>query len=279
MNKRSFTRSKSLKLFVHMLIVIFGLAYLYFDQSIPAATVIQRDVSYVAIVIDDFGNKGEGTEAILNVGVPITAAVMPFLPYSRHDADLAKNAGAEVILHLSMEPEHGKASWLGPKAITSKLSAEEVQIIVKEALDEVRWAIGINNHTGSKTTQDKRLMQAILQIAKDRNLCFIDSKTTGKSIVKSTADELNVVSLSRDIFLDNLKTQADIEKQMDKLANVALKNGFAIAIGHVGPEGGSVTARAIKAKYKGMESRGIRFVTISELVRILKDEKRGCRTN
>lgn len=63
---------------------------------------------YVVLIIDDFGNNGNGTEEMLKLNVPVTAAVMPFMPFSKADALAAKNANLEVILHLSMEPNQGK---------------------------------------------------------------------------------------------------------------------------------------------------------------------------
>ncbi|MER2059661.1 MAG: divergent polysaccharide deacetylase family protein, partial [Niallia sp.] len=37
----------------------------------------------LAIVIDDFGNNMKGTEEMLNLPVPITVAIMPFLSTSK----------------------------------------------------------------------------------------------------------------------------------------------------------------------------------------------------
>lgn len=58
---------------------------------------------------------------------------------------------------------------------------------------------------------------------------------------------------------------ASIEKQLDKLMDVALKNGYAIGIGHVGVEGGKITADAIKNKMPEMKKRGIEFVFLSQI--------------
>ena len=70
---------------------------------------------YIALIIDDFGNAGEGRDAMLQLGIPITVAIMPFMPYSFKEADAARNAGLDVILHIPMEPIKGKKEWLGPR--------------------------------------------------------------------------------------------------------------------------------------------------------------------
>ena len=235
---------------------------------------IAQEKAYIVLVIDDFGNDGVGTQAMMALDIPVTVAVMPFMPYSAHEAQLAHDSGLEVILHVPMEPMHGKKEWLGPKGITTNLADQEIQERVKDALEEIKWAVGINNHMGSKATQDVRVMENILQVAKDKDLFFVDSVTTGKSVTKEVAERLNVEWFKRDIFLDNVKDKKSIEKQLEKLGEVALKQGYAIGIGHVGPEGGMVTVEAIKEVYPRLEKNGVRFVSISELMCILSQEKR-----
>ncbi|MBM7614126.1 divergent polysaccharide deacetylase family protein [Alkaliphilus hydrothermalis] len=224
-----------------------------------------QPVGYVAIIIDDFGNSGEGTDEMLELEIPITAAVMPFLPHSQVDAEAAHKAGHEVIMHIPMEPVRGNPNWLGEKGITTDLSNEEIKSRICEGLEELRWAVGMNNHMGSKATQDKRVMESILQIAKEKNMFFVDSVTTQHSVVGQVSKNMEVTSLKRDVFLDNSKNQNEIEKQLMKLGEIALKKGYAIGIGHVGPEGGIVTVNAIKAMYPELKKKGIVFVYISQL--------------
>lgn len=223
---------------------------------------------YVALVIDDFGNHNDGVEDILHSGIPLTVAVMPFMPYSRLDAEAAHKAGLEVILHIPMEPEHGKRDWLGPKGITCNLSDKEIKSRIREGLKEIKWAVGMNNHMGSKATQDRRIMKDILEIVKEEKLYFLDSKTTEKSVAAEVSQSLGIDYFERDLFLDHTKSQADIEAQLRRLANIALKKGYAIGVGHVGPEGGNVTAQAIKSMQPILQKKGIRFVYLSDLVAI-----------
>ena len=56
--------------------------------------------------------------------------------------------------------------------------------------------------------------------------------------------------------------------RLRQAAAIAEKNGAAIAIGHVGPEGGMVTVDAIKELKEEIEGMGIKFVTISEMKNI-----------
>ncbi|AEE96937.1 divergent polysaccharide deacetylase family protein [Mahella australiensis] len=228
---------------------------------------------YIAIIIDDFGNNGDGTKEMLELSIPLTAAVMPNLPYTEHDANMAHDAGLEVIMHTPMQPINGKPSWLGPKGITTDLPDDEIKARINEGLEQIKWAIGMNNHMGSKATQDKRVMKSVLEIAKQRNMFFVDSKVTANSVIDEVASSLNVPCVSRDIFLDNSKNQHDIQKQLEKLGNIAVEKGYAIGIGHVGPEGGVVTAKAIRTEIPLLEKRGIQFTYISKVVDIAMSKK------
>ena len=132
--------------------IIFFLCFLSFPLSIsaqeadPSKNQVRKEL---AIVIDDFGNNMKGTEEMLNLPVPITVAIMPFLSTSKEDAIRAHKKGHEVIVHLPLEPKKGKKSWLGPGAITTDLSDEEIRKRVKDAIESIPYAVGMNHHMGS----------------------------------------------------------------------------------------------------------------------------------
>jgi polysaccharide deacetylase 2 family uncharacterized protein YibQ len=238
-------------------------------------TTIAPTPCYVALIIDDWGNNGDGIAELLEVDIPITAAVMPFCPYTRNDADLAHNAGFEVILHLPMQATNGHSSWLGPRPITTDLTNEEIRQRVNDACDDVRWAVGINNHMGLIAMQDHRVMREIMTVAKERNLCFIDSVTCYNSAVAEVAEEVGVTHYKRNVFLESRgRSLATVEKQLLKLIDYAQRRGYAIGIGHVGTEGGRTTVQAIKNMAPIMQERGVKFIFISQIKDVVADLER-----
>ncbi|MFD2116266.1 divergent polysaccharide deacetylase family protein [Paenibacillus yanchengensis] len=218
----------------------------------------------VAIVIDDFGNNMQGTLQMLSMSIPITAAIMPFLPSTKSDAELAYERGHDVIVHLPLEPEVGKPEWLGPGAIFVHLSDEEIRKRTIAAINDVPHAIGMNNHMGSKATADERVMRIILTVCKERGLFYLDSKTTSKSVVAKVANELGVSYVTNNIFLDDQYTDAHIDKQMNKIHQLIKEKNQIIAIGHVGPPG-KITASAIKQNIPAL-SRQVKFIRISDWI-------------
>ncbi|TBL81875.1 divergent polysaccharide deacetylase family protein [Paenibacillus thalictri] len=231
----------------------------------PGQPAPQAAKKQIAIVIDDFGNDMLGTQEMMDLPIPFTAAVMPFLPTTKRDAEWAHRTGREVILHLPMEPMKGKKSWLGPKAITADLSDEEIRKRVMEALDDVPHVIGINNHMGSKITANERIMRIVLGICKERGLFFLDSRTTPKTVIPKISAELGVKTAGNDLFFDDQYTRSHISKQTRLLAKLIEKNDATIAIGHVGPPGRHTSA-ALKEAAPQL-SQTADFVFVSKLVR------------
>lgn len=247
-----------------VLLVIIMCCTCMFNFSIQTASAEEHTSNKVAIVIDDFGNNMKGTEEILKLPVSLTVAVMPFLSTTKEDAELAHSLGHEVILHLPMEPLKGKRSWLGPGAITSNLSDKEISKRVNDAIDSVPYAVGINNHMGSKITADKRIMRVILDICKERNLYYLDSKTTKKSVVAELATEIGVPFLENELFFDEVFTTNHIVKQTTQLIKKTEVDDSIIAIGHVGVVG-EKTASVLKQYIPKLKEKA-EIVTLSNIL-------------
>lgn len=216
-----------------------------------------------AIVIDDFGNRMAGTEEMINLPFQITVAVMPFLPTTKQDAEMAHRHGHDVIVHLPMEPLASKKSWMGPGAITCDLPDNEIRKRVNAAIDDVPHAIGVNNHMGSKATVDERVMRVVLEVCRERGLFFLDSHTNYRSIVSKVAKKIGVPCIENHIFLDDVKNKMHVWNQIKLLQKHLDDHDTCVAIGHVGG-GGKITAEVLKQLPDS--SKGIRFVGISKLL-------------
>ncbi|CAI8970078.1 MULTISPECIES: divergent polysaccharide deacetylase family protein [Bacillus] len=218
----------------------------------------------VAIVIDDFGNNMKGTERMLSLPIPLTVAVMPFLPSTKQDAVAAHQKGHEVIIHMPMEPIKGKKEWLGPKAITTDLSDHEIESRVEQAIQEVPHAIGMNNHMGSKVTADERIMRIILSVCKKHGLFYLDSKTNPNSVVPKIGKELEVPIVENQLFFDDVYTSSHITKQAQLLLQKIKEKPVVVAIGHVGPPG-EITSRVIESTIPKVREHAD-FIFLSDLV-------------
>ncbi|WP_419892609.1 divergent polysaccharide deacetylase family protein [Paenibacillus xylanexedens] len=219
----------------------------------------------LAIIIDDVGNDMKGTAEILAMPVKLTVAVMPFLPTTKKDAIAAHEKGMDVIVHMPMEPKKGRPEWLGPGAITSNLTDEEVRSRVEKAIDDVPHAIGMNNHMGSKITSDKRIMSIVLDVCKERGLFFVDSRTNFRTVVGELAISKNMPPVGNDIFLDDQNSKQHIRKQLDMAAQRAIDKDICVVIGHVGHSGMNTSA-VIRESVSRLQNQ-VQFVGIGDLVR------------
>lgn len=246
-------------------LLTFALAARPVANIAPVSILIDSPPPRIAIVIDDLAGGKQGTEAMLAINHPMTMAVFPFLPDSKAFARKAKERGFEVILHLPMEAHKAKPHWYPPNSIFTSLSTEEITRIVGEGFDMLPEAVGLNNHMGSRATENLRVVAAVVGVASQRGKFVLDSRTSMKSVMKSIAEETNVPFLQRNLFLDEQANVAHVKGQMRKLAAHAKKNGYAIGIGHVGVTG-PVTARTLREIMPELEAEGIQFVHLSALL-------------
>lgn len=217
-----------------------------------------------AIIIDDFGNDMKGTKEMLDLPVPITVAVMPFLPTTKRDATDAHRRGHEVIVHLPMEPNKGRPEWLGPGAITSGLTDAEVRERVQKAIADVPFAVGMNNHMGSKITSDKRIMSIVLDVCKERGMFFVDSRTNYKSVVPELAATKGLPPVRNDIFLDHKYDRNHIFSQMNVVSDWFREHDTCVTIGHVGISG-LHTSAAIRSSLPKLQQQAD-IVGLSSLI-------------
>ena len=218
------------------------------------------DRPLVAIVIDDMGYNKRVCEALLDLDLNLSFAFLPFGPYTTKQAYKANRLGRDVLLHFPMEAADSK--WKpGPGVVTIAMDSPDIRRIFDENLATVPYAVGINNHMGSRFTQNDRAMQNFMESVQEAGLFFLDSRTSRNSIGYSLAQKMGLRSAKRDIFLDNVRDPQKIIVQLRKLLDVARRQGFAIAIGHPYPE----TLQALK-EYKREILRRAEVVGVDALV-------------
>lgn len=210
------------------------------------------------LVLDDAGQSWQEMEFFVELAVPYTVAVLPGLPESREVIRQARGWGYEVILHQPMEAFNGQDP--GPRAITASHTIEEALEILKGNLDRYTGVVGVNNHMGSRITSDPSFMGPLLKEVAGRDLLFLDSLTTSRSVVSAVAAREGIAVLVRDVFLDHHRTRADIEAQLERALEIARLRGQVIMIGHVTvPE----TARVLIERQEEILREGFRFLPLS----------------
>lgn len=217
----------------------------------------------IAIIIDDMGINSQRTKDISSLNYPLTASFLSYAPNLDNKIEQSIASGHEIMLHAPMEAL-GKANC-GPDALTTDMSPQEIQDNLKIMLEKVKFIKGINNHMGSKLTQDHERMIAVMKVLQERNLYFLDSKTSAQSVADQVAEEIGIKHATRNVFLDNNNDKEYILGQLQLTEQIARKNGYAIAIGH--PK--SQTFEALKEWLSTLTDKGLELVHLSEIIDLL----------
>jgi uncharacterized protein len=216
----------------------------------------------IAIVIDDMGLNRINTQRMVSMPAPLTLAYLPYADNLQKQADTARAAGHELMVHMPMEPTDMAHNNPGPNALLTTNTTEENVTRLQKNLAQFDGYMGVNNHMGSRFTGDPAALRPVLQTLKERGLWFLDSKTIGHSSAAKIAGEMGVPYAERDIFLDNAASVPAILAQLRQLEHVANKRGYAVAIGH--PY--TATIEALKQWIPSAEKRGFVLVPLSEII-------------
>jgi polysaccharide deacetylase 2 family uncharacterized protein YibQ len=127
----------------------------------------------------------------------------------------------------------------------------------------VPHVVGVNNHMGSRATEDLRTMTWVMQELRGRGMWFIDSRTTRRTVALDAARAVGVPAARRHVFLDNERTERAISAQLAEAVYRARMDGEAIAIGHLA----APTVAVLERELPGLSERGADLVRPGELVR------------
>ena len=219
-----------------------------------------RRTGNLAIVIDDFADDDPIAAHFCAIPQPLTFSILPKASQAHALVERMHTNGHEVLVHLPMEPKGGASP--GVNAILVGLDDAEIRRRVRRALQNVPHARGLNNHMGSKATTDKRVMRLVLSELKERNLFFLDSRTTASSVAYQLAIDMDIRAFNRDLFIDETADAQAIQGKLWELAAIAARAGQAIGVGHNRRE----TLIALLAALPQLEKRGFRFVPVSRLL-------------
>ena len=244
---------------------LFGTLFAFNGFSRAFATTLSQAFSNsqprIALIIDDIGRSSWQARQFLGLGIPITYAILPRLQKTRALAEEIHDQGHEIMLHQPMEPYESDIDP-GPGALYVGDALNRIDRIMMENIADIPFAQGVNNHMGSRFNSCEKEMNEVLQVIKSEGFFFVDSLTTNRSAAYNTAKKLEVSAARRHIFLDNCLEESAILAQLTKLKSIALRNGYAIGIGHPFPE----TAKAVERFLGTLKDSPFNLVYISQVL-------------
>ncbi|MEM9707103.1 MAG: divergent polysaccharide deacetylase family protein [Pseudomonadota bacterium] len=216
----------------------------------------------IIIVFDDIGLDKSPFNQLMDLPGPITFSFLPYPNGLQKMADRANARGDGVMLHLPMEPL-GLADP-GPHALTNALSPSDLKREIAWNLARFDGYVGVNNHMGSAFTANPRGMATVFSALKERDVFFLDSLTTEKSVAAKVGRSDGAQVFLRDVFLDPDESRATVVRQLGVLEKIARETGYAVAIGH--PR--ETTLEAIGPWLTTAPLRGFELATVETLLDI-----------
>ena len=229
-------------------------------NAVPPPTVSGQAV--VAVVIDDMGLDRTRALKMIALKGPLTLSLMTYADGLPGLVEQAHAAGHEILAHLPMQPIDPK-EHPGPGALLVNMDEATIRRVMAADLDGWKGYVGVNNHMGSKFTEDHARMAVVMDELHARGLLWLDSKTIGDTAGPSAAKLAGVPYVERDVFLDNVETVEAVTGQLEILAATAKSHGSAIGIGH--PH--DATLAALQRWLPGLAARGIVLVPITEVLK------------
>jgi len=214
----------------------------------------------LVIIIDDIGHHLAPGKAAIDLPGKLNIAILPYTPHAKYLAHRAHDSGKEILLHAPMSTIGSIP--LGRGGLTTELSEAEFRNTLSNSIEQIPHIRGINNHMGSALTQRRLQMGWVMEELQERDLYFVDSRTSHETIAANTAEDYGVPNLSRQVFLDNERNTAAIEDKIRELLHLVDTKGMAVAIGHPYPE----TIRQLKEMLPQLDAKGIKLAYVSELI-------------
>ncbi|MFI8556944.1 divergent polysaccharide deacetylase family protein [Pseudomonas putida] len=212
--------------------------------------------AYMSIIIDDLGQSSERDSRTLALPGPVTLAIMPDTPHASDFARQAHDAKRTVILHMPMDPATGPYAW------HPELPLDELAKRLQAALTKVPYAAGINNHMGSRMTAQREPMAWLMAELQRRHLFFVDSRTSAATVAAAQAQEIGLAQVSRDVFLDDVRTVEAIRAQLQLGIAQARKQGSAVLIGHPYPQ----TLEVLEQELPRLHSQGVELIDLNQMI-------------
>ena len=214
----------------------------------------------LAIIIDDIGYNLPLGKRTADLRGDFTLAVLPFTPHCIELAERGHQRCKEIMLHATMSNHHQYP--LGRGGLKSGMQRGEFLAVLRQNLANIPHIKGVNNHMGSQLTEQAEPMRWLMDELQQRQLYFVDSRTSAQTRALDMAQAIHLPSRKRDVFLDDEQTPANIKYQLLRALKQAQQQGSAIAIGHPYP----ATLAQLEQLQPLLDQHQVQLVSVSQLM-------------
>ncbi|MDY6820229.1 MAG: divergent polysaccharide deacetylase family protein [Deferribacterota bacterium] len=216
----------------------------------------------IAIILDDGGYNIELIKRVARLPYPITVSILPFSPYDKESADLLRQAGKGVFLHLPLEPYGYPKIYPGKGAVLLNTPTGLIDVIINKDVERIGEIDGANNHMGSKFTENRDRVTLLLKSLSRYTDIFIDSRTSNKSVAYDVCRSVMQICGYNSLFIDNENNKSYVLDKLEKAYKIAVEKKKIIIIGHVRKH----TVDALVEALPHYEKKGIKFMFVKDIL-------------
>ena len=195
---------------------------------------LRKNKTQLAIVVDDFGIRNNKLlDDFCSLDSNVTFAILPDQKFSKHVMNKAAETGHETMIHIPMEPISYPRDNPGANAIYVHLSEKEIKRRMENYIKQFPLCVGANNHMGSFATTDEKVMRSVLQVLKDHDLYFVDSRTSQSSLAYDVAKKMMIPTCVNQIFLDTPRiTEKTLANKIKQIKYLSIDRDKILVITH-----------------------------------------------
>jgi uncharacterized protein len=231
-------------------------------KTVPAETKRSHANEKTAVLIIVDVGAADNLDSFLELGVPITFAILPEMPYTSSSAEKLSKKKYPYLADIPMEPMNYPDIDPGKGSLFVDMTPTQIKEKFDKDMEGLRGCVGVTNHMGSKFMANLEKMRILLKLVSDKSLMYFDTMTTLDSKASRAAKDLKVTYRENQVFLDLKDDPGFIRSQFEIFLRTAKQNGQCIAIGHINKRHLLGVLREFIPKF---EEEKINFVFLSDI--------------
>lgn len=234
------------------------------DTKVPAqASEYDHPVAKVkvAVLVGGLGLSNATTERALALPANIT---LGFSPYAHNIPEWfakAKASGHEVLVDVPMEPENYPTDDPGPFALLTELGAEKNMKRLNWILSRGDGYAGVYTEPDEKFTESRDGMGYIIDALRQKGKLLVYGKGYQNNAFLQLAGGKQMPLLVSDLVIDRRISANAIDGNLQKLEEMAKKNGYALGMGSPYP----ITIQLLEKWLTTLDQKGIQLAPVSQL--------------
>jgi polysaccharide deacetylase 2 family uncharacterized protein YibQ len=218
----------------------------------------------VTIIITGLGQSKPVTERALLLPDTFT---LSFSPYAKGVADWANTArltAHEKMLDLPLQAPDFPASDPGPYGLLLDKGAQENENRLRWVLSRATGYIGVLTPYNENYTANAEAFKMLMQSLANRGLALGMAAEPPRSEIKELLAASSTPNITADMLVDEELLDTAIDTRLSALEQLARKRGYAVGLAQATP----LTMERLKQWSAGLESRGVRLVPASTIIRL-----------